>query len=159
MFSLGWQEMIFIFVLALLLFGPKKLPEIARTMGKAISEFRRASNELKATFDRELSSLEQENHSIREATSEFSYDQYHYENSYESSYYDSGGRIPGLEETAAKDTTAVTASAAPEVESRPGTAPEGTVETAAPGTPHEGAPNEAAEAKPPEAKPAAESQS
>jgi TatA/E family protein of Tat protein translocase len=159
MFSLGWPEMIAIFVLALLLFGPKKLPEVARTMGKAISEFRRASSELKATFDRELSSLEQENQSIKEATNSFSYDQYHYENSYESSYYDSGGQLPGTEETA-NDTTAVTASEAPGIETRPGTAPEGTVETAAPVQPLEAAPNEAAEAKPPEAShQAAESQS
>ena len=46
--SLGVPEMVFIFVLALLLFGPKKLPEVGRTIGKAMSEFRRASSELKA---------------------------------------------------------------------------------------------------------------
>jgi len=158
MFSLGWPEMVFVFVLALLLFGPKKLPEIARTMGKAISEFRRASSELKATFDRELSSLEQENQSIKEAAGTFSYDQYHYDNSYESSYYDSGGEIPGSGE-AAQDTTAVSASAGPGAEMRPGTAPEGTVETAAPGAPPEAAPEAVAEAKPPEAGKAAESES
>ena len=45
---LGRPEMVFIFLLALLLFGPKKLPEMGRTLGKAITEFRRASNELKA---------------------------------------------------------------------------------------------------------------
>jgi TatA/E family protein of Tat protein translocase len=158
MFSLGWPEMIAIFVLALLLFGPKKLPEVARTMGKAISEFRRASSELKATFDRELSSLEQENQSLKEATSSFSYDQYHYENSYESSYYDSGGQIPGTEE-AANDTTAVTASEAPGIEARSGTAPEGAVEMATSVQPSEAAANEATEAKPPQASQAADSQS
>ena len=51
---LGWQETVFIFFLALLLFGPKKLPELGRTLGKAMTEFRRASSELKATFDREM---------------------------------------------------------------------------------------------------------
>ena len=62
---LGWQETVFIFILALLLFGPKKLPELGRTLGKAITEFRRASNELKATFDREMKSLEAENESLK----------------------------------------------------------------------------------------------
>ena len=40
--TLGMQEMIVIFMLALVLFGPKKLPELGRTIGKAITEFRRA---------------------------------------------------------------------------------------------------------------------
>src|SRR5438876_1045489 len=44
---LGYPEMIFIFFLALILFGPKKLPELGRTVGKALTEFRRASTELK----------------------------------------------------------------------------------------------------------------
>src|SRR6266487_3790836 len=57
---LGWPETVFIFFLALILFGPKKLPELGRTLGKALTEFRRASNDLKATFDREIRSLEQE---------------------------------------------------------------------------------------------------
>jgi len=42
------QEFILIFLVALILFGPKKLPEIGRKVGKALTEFRRASNELKA---------------------------------------------------------------------------------------------------------------
>jgi TatA/E family protein of Tat protein translocase len=52
--SLGVPEMMLIFVLALVLFGPKKLPEIGRTLGKAITEFRRASTELKSTFEKEM---------------------------------------------------------------------------------------------------------
>jgi TatA/E family protein of Tat protein translocase len=52
--------MIAIFVVALILFGPKKLPELARTLGKALSEFRRAKNELKATFETHLNELERE---------------------------------------------------------------------------------------------------
>jgi TatA/E family protein of Tat protein translocase len=62
--TVGVQEMIVIFVLALVLFGPKKLPELGRTIGKAITEFRRASNDLKATFEREMQTLERENQSI-----------------------------------------------------------------------------------------------
>jgi sec-independent protein translocase protein TatB len=47
-----------LFVLALLLFGPKKLPGIARQVGKALSEFKRASNEFKAQIEAEISQLE-----------------------------------------------------------------------------------------------------
>jgi len=81
------QEMIFIFVLALLIFGPKKLPELGKTLGKAMTEFRRASSELKSTFDREMSNLERETEShTKEISSSFNYDTYNYE----SSSYDSG---------------------------------------------------------------------
>jgi TatA/E family protein of Tat protein translocase len=58
--TIGVPEMIFIFVLALLIFGPKKLPELGRSLGKGIAEFRRASNELKSSLEREMNSLEQE---------------------------------------------------------------------------------------------------
>ncbi|MEZ5364175.1 MAG: TatA/E family twin arginine-targeting protein translocase [Bryobacterales bacterium] len=57
---IGFQEMIFIFVFALLIFGPKKLPELGRTFGKGMAEFRRASNELKSTFQREMDNIERE---------------------------------------------------------------------------------------------------
>ena len=53
--SLGLPEIIFILLLALLIFGPKRLPEIGRTLGKGIAEFRKASNELKRTINAELS--------------------------------------------------------------------------------------------------------
>jgi TatA/E family protein of Tat protein translocase len=62
--TLGAQEVAVIFILALVLFGPKKLPELGRTIGKAITEFRRASNDLKATFEREMQTLERESQSI-----------------------------------------------------------------------------------------------
>ena len=57
---LGISEMIFIFVFALIIFGPKKLPELGRTFGKGMAEFRRASNELKSTFQREMDNIERE---------------------------------------------------------------------------------------------------
>lgn len=47
-----------LFILALLLFGPKKLPQIARQVGKALGEFKRASNEFKAQIEAEISQLE-----------------------------------------------------------------------------------------------------
>jgi sec-independent protein translocase protein TatB len=59
---MGFSETIFLFFLALLIFGPKKLPEIARQVGKALNEFRRASNEFKAQLESEISQLEMENH-------------------------------------------------------------------------------------------------
>ena len=52
--SLGVPEIAFIFVLALLIFGPKRLPEIGRTVGKGLAEFRKASNDLKRTINAEL---------------------------------------------------------------------------------------------------------
>ena len=58
--TIGVQEMVVIFILALVLFGPKKLPELGRTIGKALTEFRRASAELKSSFEREMHNLERE---------------------------------------------------------------------------------------------------
>jgi sec-independent protein translocase protein TatB len=59
--NLGFSEMVFIFVLALIIFGPKKLPEIGRQIGKALNEFKRASDEFKAQIQTEISNLEVEN--------------------------------------------------------------------------------------------------
>ena len=55
MFGMGMQELIVIFVIALLIFGPKKLPEIGRSLGRSLGEFRRASEELKEGLMTELS--------------------------------------------------------------------------------------------------------
>jgi sec-independent protein translocase protein TatA len=54
------QEMMLIFLLALLLFGPKKLPELGKLLGKGLTEFRRAKNELTSTFESHLHELERE---------------------------------------------------------------------------------------------------
>lgn len=53
-------DSIFIFILALVLFGPKKLPEIARQVGKLVAEFRRASNEFKFQIQEEMRQMEDE---------------------------------------------------------------------------------------------------
>src|ERR1700734_2899825 len=66
--TLGVPEMMVIFLLALVLFGPKKLPELGRTIGKALTEFRRASTELKSSFEREMQTLERESESLKDAT-------------------------------------------------------------------------------------------
>ncbi|HHO74805.1 MAG TPA: twin-arginine translocase TatA/TatE family subunit [Deltaproteobacteria bacterium] len=51
MFGIGGQELIIILVLALILLGPKKLPDIAKSLGKALGEFQRASDDLKKEID------------------------------------------------------------------------------------------------------------
>jgi sec-independent protein translocase protein TatB len=58
--NLGFPEMLFLFLLALLLFGPKKLPEIGRQIGRGLAEFKRASNELKGQLENEMRLLEAE---------------------------------------------------------------------------------------------------
>jgi sec-independent protein translocase protein TatB len=58
--GMSFSETIFLFFLALIIFGPKKLPEIARMVGKYLNEFRRASNEFKAQIEQEISNLEVE---------------------------------------------------------------------------------------------------
>jgi len=55
---MNFSETIFLFLVALLIFGPKKLPEIARQVGKALNEFKRASNEFKAQIEAEVNQLE-----------------------------------------------------------------------------------------------------
>ncbi len=52
--SLGMQEIIVIFVLALIIFGPRKLPELGKSLGKGLAEFKKASNELKQTWEEEV---------------------------------------------------------------------------------------------------------
>ena len=58
--NLGFAEMVFLIILALLLFGPRKLPEIARTMGKFMAEFKKASNEFQGQIHEEIRKLELE---------------------------------------------------------------------------------------------------
>jgi TatA/E family protein of Tat protein translocase len=63
--SLGMQEIMIIFILALIVFGPRKLPEIGKTIGKGLAEFKRASNELKQTWEDEVN-LDKEKESLSE---------------------------------------------------------------------------------------------
>ena len=51
MFGLGFQEIIVIFVIALLVIGPKKLPDLAKALGKAFREFKQATEDIKQNFD------------------------------------------------------------------------------------------------------------
>ncbi len=57
---IGIPELIFIFLIALLIFGPKKLPELGRNVGKALTEFRRASNDLRHAVEEEMREVERQ---------------------------------------------------------------------------------------------------
>jgi len=111
--SLGWQETIVIFVLALLLFGPKKLPELGKNLAKAIGEFRRASNELKDTWQREMTAIERETEEIKKETqsaveSTYDYPDSSYDYNYDSSYdYGAYGEAQAADSpSAVEETTA-----------------------------------------------------
>jgi sec-independent protein translocase protein TatA len=112
--SLGTQEMILIFILALLVFGPKKLPELGRTVARAMGEFRRASTELRSTFEREMNSLERDNGSmkelneLRDVTREFQNEITNYD---DTSYYNYGESTPQLSDSTATSSSTVSASA------------------------------------------------
>ena len=54
MFDIGFQELVLILVIALLVFGPKNLPQLGRSMGRAMREFRRASDEFRSTIETNL---------------------------------------------------------------------------------------------------------
>jgi TatA/E family protein of Tat protein translocase len=64
--SIGMPELVLIFIVALLVFGPKKLPEIGKSIGKGLAEFKRASDDLKRTIEQEIEQGKQEVASVRE---------------------------------------------------------------------------------------------
>jgi TatA/E family protein of Tat protein translocase len=57
--SIGMPELIIILVIALIIFGPRKLPELGRSLGRSINEFKKASNELRSTLEEEIRIEEQ----------------------------------------------------------------------------------------------------
>jgi sec-independent protein translocase protein TatA len=56
---IGMPELVIIFVIALIIFGPRKLPELGKSLGRSLNEFKRASNELKSTLEDEIRVEEQ----------------------------------------------------------------------------------------------------
>jgi len=57
--SLGMPELIVIFIIALIIFGPRKLPELGRSLGRGIAEFKKATNDLQSSLEREINLEEQ----------------------------------------------------------------------------------------------------
>ena len=124
----GVQEMIIIFIVALVVFGPRKLPELGKTVGKALTEFRRARDELKYTFDREMQAIERESSTVKQelqkhvdeintSASDLPHDHYHNGGYGNDAYYDNydsytyGTEATSGTETASSATTADTVSA------------------------------------------------
>ena len=68
--SIGMPELILIFVVALLVFGPKRLPDIGKSLGKGLAEFKRASEDLKKTIEDEIEQGKKEAASVKEQVSE-----------------------------------------------------------------------------------------
>jgi sec-independent protein translocase protein TatA len=66
--SIGMPELIIIFVIALIIFGPRKLPELGRSLGKSLAEFKKASNELRSTLEEEIRIEEQKEAAAKQAT-------------------------------------------------------------------------------------------
>jgi Tat protein translocase TatB subunit len=67
MFGIGMPELLLILALALIVIGPKKIPDIAKALGRGLSEFRRATEDLKSSIDTEASNSDvQKNHKILE---------------------------------------------------------------------------------------------
>lgn len=67
--SLGFTELLLIFGIALIVFGPRRLPEVGKSIGKALGEFKRATNDMKLTLEEEVR-LEEEKKEIEAALSD-----------------------------------------------------------------------------------------
>jgi sec-independent protein translocase protein TatA len=58
--SIGMPELILVFIIALIVFGPKKLPDIGKSLGRGLSEFKKASEDLKQSIQKEVQSIQEE---------------------------------------------------------------------------------------------------
>ena len=63
--SIGMPELIIIFVIALIIFGPRKLPELGKSLGRSLNEFKKASNDLQNTLEQEIKLEEQKESAAR----------------------------------------------------------------------------------------------
>ena len=105
---LGVPEIIFIFVMALLIFGPKKLPQLGKTFGKSMAEFRRASNDLRNTFQQEMDTIERENKEVKEVVQEVKkdLDTSNYYDDSEDDYYSDYDQTPYEDKSSSKTSSA-----------------------------------------------------
>jgi TatA/E family protein of Tat protein translocase len=144
----SWDKMVLVFLVVLVLFGPKELPKIARTIAKFMNDFKRARSELQETWQRELSALEHETQDIRkelditndltQTSAGYTDTSYHHDSSYDYGAYgypdsSSVAAAEAAAEPAAKAATE-TAMDGPAVEAAPATAEATPVIAAAPGT-------------------------
>src|SRR5262249_362100 len=114
--SLGWPEILLILVVALIIFGPRKLPELGKTLGESLAQFRRASEDFKRTWEAEVEYEKARIDTPKPAETSYSYDH--------------DGSTATSESTAATSESSAAASVepAPAAESPvPTTPPEGTV--------------------------------
>jgi sec-independent protein translocase protein TatB len=118
--GLGSTELLFILVVALIFFGPRKLPQLARSMGKGLAEFRKASDDFKRTWEREvaLESARTEDNAILDANSPPTYEPAHPVN-------EPVAETPNSELVVARENTAAVTPETPAtwVEPHPETAP------------------------------------
>jgi len=68
--NLGFMELAVIFIIALLVFGPKKMPELGRSLGKGLREFRRATNDLKASWEEQMREAEYSVQDVKQTAQE-----------------------------------------------------------------------------------------
>ncbi len=68
--SIGMPELILIFIVALLVFGPKKLPELGKSLGRGLAEFKRASDDLKRTIEDEIEQGKHEADAVKKQVAE-----------------------------------------------------------------------------------------
>ena len=68
--SIGMPELILIFIVALLVFGPKKLPELGKSLGRGLAEFKRASEDLKKTIEDEIEQGKHEAAAVKQTVNE-----------------------------------------------------------------------------------------
>jgi len=144
---IGFPEMIFLFVLALLIFGPKKLPELGKSLGKGMAEFRRASNELKSTFQREMDNIERENQDVKEIANTVKKDinsSYYEDDQDYYSDYGSNSSPSGSESTSTTPATAANGSGAAASHTEDGVVESAKTVTAGDSVSDDGVPAEAA---------------
>jgi len=68
--NLGFQELVVIFIIALLVFGPKKLPELGKSLGKGLREFKKATNELKSNWEDHIRDAESSLNDVKQTVHE-----------------------------------------------------------------------------------------